>query len=151
MTVGTNIGRQLAFDFFTHGDEAEKDTHSVDTLKSQPSIPDVLSQMHAQPIGEKKGFDLTPVFSYHLERAKRKTAGFIVDERGVKVRAPRCVSVAEIERKLQENEGWLQKKRTEFGNWQQEYGMQSVHFVDGAQLHYLGAALKLRVETGSRV
>lgn len=101
--------RQLAFDFFTHGDDAEKDTHSVDTLKTQPSIPDVLSQMHAQPIGEKKGFDLTPVFSYHLERAKRKTVGFIVDERGVTVRAPRWVSVAEIERMLQEKEGWIQK------------------------------------------
>ena len=102
--------RQLAFDFFTHGDEAEKDTHSVDTLKSQPSIPDVLSQMHTQPIGEKKGFDLTPVFSYHLERAKRKTVGFIVDERG----------------------------------------MQTVHFVDGAQLPYLGEPLKLRLEPAAR-
>lgn len=64
--------RQLAFDFFTHGDEAEKDTHSVDTLKSQPSIPDVLSQMHAQPIGEKKGFDLTPVFLITWSAPKEK-------------------------------------------------------------------------------
>lgn len=150
MAVGTNIVRQLAFDFFTHGEEAEKDTHSVDTLKSQPSIPDVLSQMHTQPIGDKKGFDLTPVFSYHLERAKRKTVGFIVDERGVTVRAPRWVSVAEIERMLQEKEGWIQKKLIEFGNWQKELGIQTVHFVDGAQLPYLGEPLKLRLEPAAR-
>ena len=142
--------RQLSFDFFTSNDEAEKDSQSIDTLKTQPSIPDVLSQMRTQPTREKKGFDLTPVFSYHLERAKRKTVGFIVDERGVTVRAPRWVSVAEIERMLQEKEGWIQKKLTEFGNWQKELGMQTVRFVDGAQLPYLGEPLKLRLEPAAR-
>ena len=113
--------KQLAFDFFN--DSEEKKSEEAGTLKRQPKIPDVLSYLKKESSHAQNGFTLTPAFSYHLERAKRKTVGFIVDERGVTVRAPRWVSIAEIEKMLQEKEPWIQKKLTEFGNWQREVGM----------------------------
>ena len=128
----------------------EKKSEEAGTLKRQPKIPDVLSHLKKESSHAQNGFTLTPAFSYHLERAKRKTVGFIVDERGVTVRAPRWVSIAEIEKMLQEKESWIQKKLTEFGNWQREVGMQSVRFVDGAKLPYLGRTLTLKLEPAAK-
>lgn len=141
--------KQLSFDFFTDFLPPKKEK-SPDTLRNQPFVPDVASHLKKTTSIHKNDFDLTPVFSYHLERAKRKTVGFIVDERGVTVRAPQWVSITEIERMLQEKESWIQKKLTEFRNWQKEVGMQSVHFVDGAKLPYLGRSLKLRLEPSAK-
>lgn len=141
--------KQLSFDFFSDL-TPEVDSPKDGELKKQPFVPDVLSGLKKETLQSKNQFDLTPVFSYHLERAKRKTVGFIVDERGVTVRAPRWVSVAEIEKMLQEKEGWIQKKLTEFGNWQKEIGMQTVRFEDGAKIPYLGQLLKLRLDPAAR-
>ena len=141
--------KQLSFDFFSDL-TPEVDSPKDGELKKQPFVPDVLSGLKKETLQSKNQFDLTPVFSYHLERAKRKTVGFIVDERGVTVRAPRWVSVAEIEKMLQEKEGWIQKKLTAFGNWQKEIGMQTVRFEDGAKIPYLGQFLKLRLDPAAR-
>lgn len=141
--------KQLSFDFFSDL-TPEVDSPKDGELKKQPFVPEVLSGLKKETLQSKNQFDLTPVFSYHLERAKRKTVGFIVDERGVTVRAPRWVSVAEIEKMLQEKEGWIQKKLTEFGNWQKEIGMQTVRFEDGAKIPYLGQFLKLRLDPAAR-
>ena len=141
--------KQLSFDFFSDL-TPEVDSPKDGELKKQPFVPDVLSGLKKETLQSKNQFNLTPVFSYHLERAKRKTVGFIVDERGVTVRAPRWVSVAEIEKMLQEKEGWIQKKLTEFGNWQKEIGMQTVRFEDGAKIPYLGQLLKLRLDPAAR-
>lgn len=141
--------KQLLFDFFSDL-TPEVDLPKDGELKKQPFVPEVLSGLKKETLQSKNQFDLTPVFSYHLERAKRKTVGFIVDERGVTVRAPRWVSVAEIEKMLQEKEGWIQKKLTEFGNWQKEIGMQTVRFEDGAKIPYLGQFLKLRLDPAAR-
>lgn len=119
-------------------------------LKKQPLTPDAITGLKKDVLSGKNDFLLTPPFTYHLERAKRKTVGFIVDERGVTVRAPSWVSVSEIEKMLQTKEDWIQKKLTEFHNWQKEVGLQSVHFVDGAKLPYLGRPLTLRLEPAAK-
>lgn len=141
--------KQLSFDFFqdlpqmTEGNDPGR-------LKKQPLTPDAITGLKKDVLSGKNDFLLTPPFTYHLERAKRKTVGFIVDERGVTVRAPRWVSVSEIEKMLQTKEDWIQKKLTEFHNWQKEVGLQSVHFVDGAKLPYLGRPLTLRLEPAAK-
>lgn len=141
--------KQLSFDFFqdlpqmTEGNDPGR-------LKKQPLTPDAITGLKKDVVSGKNDFLLTPPFTYHLERAKRKTVGFIVDERGVTVRAPRWVSVSEIEKMLQTKEDWIQKKLTEFHNWQKEVGLQSVHFVDGAKLPYLGRPLTLRLEPAAK-
>ena len=141
--------KQLAFDFFQDWlGEAKSVIREV--KKKVPQEPDGLSHLSKKPSIGKKDFELTPVVNYRLERAKRKSVGFIIDERGLTVRAPRWVSVAEIEKMLQQKEGWIQKKLAEFERWQEEVGMQSVRFVDGAQLPYLGRPLTLRLDPAAK-
>lgn len=91
-------------------------------------------------------FSLTPVISYHLERASRRTVGFTIDERGLTVRAPRWVSVAEIESMLRKKSSWIERKMAEFADWQKKVGTQSVRFVDGAEIPYLGRPLRLHLD-----
>lgn len=133
--------KQLAFDFFNALMPKAPERERGSAQKKQPRLP------KAPPAVEKReAFTLTPPFSYRLERAKRKTVGFIVDERGLTVRAPRWVSVAEIEKMISEREGWIQKKLAQFADWQKELGTQSVHFVHGAEIPYLGRPMRLYLD-----
>lgn len=144
-----NSVKQLAFDFFQEWlGEAKSAIREV--KKKEPQDFAQLSHSSKEPSAVKTAFELTPVVNYRLERAKRKSVGFIIDERGLTVRAPRWVSVAEIEKMLQQKEGWIQKKLAEFERWQKEVGMQSVRFVDGAQLPYLGRPLTLRLDPAAK-
>ena len=117
--------KQLAFDFFNADPLTDKPGHD-EHLRRQPRLP------KAPPASEKReSFTLTPAFSYRLERAKRKTVGFVIDERGLTIRAPRWVSVADIEKMIQKREDWIQKKLVQFADWQKEVGTQAVRFADG--------------------
>lgn len=80
--------KQLSFDFFNDLPEIPKG-RDTGVLKKQPLPPEVMAGLKKDVAAQRKDFLLTPPFTYHLERAKRKTVGFIVDERGVTVRAPR--------------------------------------------------------------
>jgi len=129
--------KQLAFDFFNADpltDKPDRDEH----LRRQPRLP------KAPPAVEKReSFTLTPAFSYRLERAKRKTVGFVIDERGLTIRAPRWVPVADIEKMIQKREDWIQKKLVQFADWQKEVGTQAVRFADGEYIPYLGKPLTM--------
>ncbi len=102
--------RQLAFDFFE------------DEPKPKPQKTEVKDKTPSHETSHGEGFTLTPAFSYRLERSRRKNVGFIVDESGLTIRAPRWVSVAEIEKMIQEKEDWIQKKLTQFSKWSQKTG-----------------------------
>ena len=47
------------------------------------------------------------VLGYRLIRARRRTLGILVGDRGVEVRAPRWVGVGEVEKFLREKEKWI--------------------------------------------
>jgi len=47
---------------------------------------------------------------YQFERSKRRTIGFIVGEHGLLVRAPRWVTIGEVESSIQEKASWILKK-----------------------------------------
>lgn len=106
------------------------------------------TEVETKPI--KPSVDVHPTsLEYRLERSQRKTVGFIVDEKGLTVRAPRWVSKAEIDRMVQERSTWVRKKLNQFSQWQNELGTAQVHFVDGAVLPYLGS--QLRIQLGSSI
>lgn len=126
--------QQLAlFDFLDSAVSAQNEEKTdVETKLIKPSI-----DVHQAPL------------EYRLERAQRKTVGFIVDEKGLTVRAPRWVSKAEIDRMIQERADWVRKKLQQFSQWQNELGTAQIRFVDGAVLPYLGG--QLRIQLGSSI
>ncbi len=51
---------------------------------------------------------------YGLKRSSRRTIGFIIDDRGLSITAPRWVSLADIEAAIVEKQRWIFNK---LGEW----------------------------------
>lgn len=84
--------------------------------------------------------------AYVLQRSRRRTIGFSVDDDGLVVRAPRRTSLSEIEAALQRKSGWIQDKLTAAEQRVRELQRSRIRWQDGAGIPHLGGDLRLRVE-----
>lgn len=84
--------------------------------------------------------------SYALRRARRRSIGFSVSAEGLRVSAPRWVTIAEIERVLQSKSGWIVRKLAEQLEREQRLQAARIQWADGCSLPYLGAPLTLRLD-----
>jgi predicted metal-dependent hydrolase len=81
---------------------------------------------------------------YQLTRAKRRSIGFVVGPDGLKVRAPRWVSQADIDKVLQARADWIRRQlRAQQERTRQQESLR-VQWGEGASLPYLGAPLQVR-------
>ncbi|MGH6611714.1 MAG: M48 family metallopeptidase [Burkholderiaceae bacterium] len=89
------------------------------------------------------------IIAYRLQRVRRRSIGFQVDEAGLKIRAPRWVTLREIEAAIVENQRWIRKKQIEWRRWHQERQCAATRFADGGAVQYLGRAMTLRLGADS--
>ena len=82
---------------------------------------------------------------YQFERSKRRTIGFIVGDRGLLVRAPRWVTIGEVESSIQEKASWILKKIHETYDRQAHSAKVAMVWADGAAIDYLGQPLTLQL------
>lgn len=82
---------------------------------------------------------------YRLERARRRSIGFVVGADGLTVRAPAWVSLGAIEDALQEKSGWVVRKLAEMQARARQQQAARIDWRDGAELPWLGGALRLRL------
>ena len=82
---------------------------------------------------------------YTLRRARRRSIGFTIDDRGLTVAAPRWVSLTEIEAAIAEKQRWIRRKLAEWRQWQSRQPLQRVHFGDGGSLLLVGCPVTLRL------
>lgn len=82
---------------------------------------------------------------YTLRRARRRSIGFTIDDRGLTIAAPRWVSLAEIEAAIAEKQRWIRRKLAEYRDWQARQPLTRVHFGDGGTLLVLGRKVTLRL------
>lgn len=82
---------------------------------------------------------------YRFLRSKRRSIGFMIDEDGLRITAPKWVSIGEIERAIREKSGWIITKICE----QQERAVcrseSAMQWQDGRVLPYMGNKITLRV------
>jgi hypothetical protein len=90
------------------------------------------------------------LLEYTLRRSKRRTIGFLINEHGLRVTAPRWVTVADIEQAIRDKEAWilakLQLRRERVAQAREE----QMRWEDGARLPYLGGLLTLRIHASTR-
>ena len=79
------------------------------------------------------------VMPYWLRRARRRTIGISVDERGLTAAAPRWATIAEIEAFIREKERWVMKRIAEI----RRHGRAPFLWREGARLPYLGREVAL--------
>lgn len=85
------------------------------------------------------------VLEYRLLRSKRRTIGFLIDEDGLRITAPRWVPLAEIESAIHEKQRWIFAKLSERRERSARRLQPHMQWRDGASLPYFGADLTLRI------
>ncbi len=86
---------------------------------------------------------------YRLVRARRRTIGMEVDLTGLTVRAPRWVTLSEIEAALQERAGWIARALAEWRGRRRD--VMPREWKSGAPILYRGRELALEVFPARRV
>ncbi|WP_229418035.1 M48 family metallopeptidase [Massilia sp. Root351] len=91
------------------------------------------------------------ILEYTLRRSTRRSIGFMIDDEGLRVTAPKRVSLAEIDNAIRAKQHWIISKLDERRE-RRAARLQKppVAWEDGAVLPYLGGELKLRLYTATR-
>lgn len=88
---------------------------------------------------------------FELRRSSRRSIGFMIDDSGLRVTAPKRITLAEIDNAIRAKQRWILAKLEERGErraLRQE--KPPVQWVDGAQLPYLGQDITLRLQPAPR-
>ncbi len=85
---------------------------------------------------------------YRLLRSKRRSIGFVIDDDGLRVTAPRWVAQAEIELAIRDKARWIFTKLAERRERSARRLQPQMQWRDGATLPFLGADLTLRLRPG---
>ncbi len=86
------------------------------------------------------------IVPYILRRAKRRTIGLSVDQRGLRVGAPPRASLREVESLILQHGDWVAQKLDE---WRSRRRPEPLRIADGTSLPFLGESLHLRLALGS--
>ena len=97
------------------------------------------------PGSERRVLVARQVIEYRLQRVRRRTIGFQVNELGLTVRAPRWISVREIEAAIVQSQHWIFKKQIEWRARSEQRRLTAIRFVEGGQVPYLGNKMRLRL------
>jgi predicted metal-dependent hydrolase len=82
---------------------------------------------------------------YRLRRARRRSIGFVIDDAGLTISAPRWVTVRDIEAAIREKERWIRAKLVEWREWRARRKLPTVVFAEGGRLPFLGGEITLRL------
>jgi len=85
------------------------------------------------------------ILVYRLQRVRRRTIGFQVNENGLMVRAPRSIALREIESAIVENQRWIFSKQVQWRAWCERLRQSAICFADGGRVRYLGQPMTLRL------
>lgn len=95
----------------------------------------------------KRHIQLGPrVVSYTLTRSRRRTLGMTIDQRGLRVGAPRHVTQAQVDGFLTDNAAWVLRKLEE---WQRAAEAGAFLLHDGATLPLLGEPWRVHLGSGN--
>jgi len=83
---------------------------------------------------------------WELVRSRRRTIGFQIDGRGLRVSAPRWAPVWEIERALQEKADWILRKLAEWQDHERRRQDMMPRWEQGSPIRLLGNTLALTLD-----
>lgn len=158
MTSPKINGLQLelfAQDFFAALEPAAKPSRPPQPLfKAPPAPPRVTLPVppRAPDAPPLRRIQLGPhALDFELRRSTRRSIGFMIDDDGLRVTAPKRITLAEIDSAIRAKQRWILTKLHERGERralrQEKPPMQ---WVDGAQLPFMGAQVTLRLQDAAR-
>ena len=111
------------------------------------TLPPVISKPRRQSLSpEKRTIELNHSrIEYEFRRSKRKTIGFLVNESGLRVTAPRWITLKLVEDAIREKESWIIGKFRYFLHHDSKQQAITSSLQNGTRLPYLGRHLGLRL------
>jgi predicted metal-dependent hydrolase len=88
------------------------------------------------------------IVPYTLCRARRRSIGLSIDQRGLRVGAPNRTSLAEVEALIRKHAHWVTQKLDE---WRERRPAAPLSITDGTRLPYLGGWLEIRLARGKNM
>jgi len=114
------------------------------TLVVPPAVPGVVHFRHPHASREVRlGHALV---AYEFKRGQRRSIGFSVGADGLVVRAPKWVTLTEVDAALQTKAGWILRKLQESRERHTRLAAHVIEWRDGATLPYLGRQVTIRLD-----
>jgi hypothetical protein len=82
---------------------------------------------------------------YRLIRSKRRSIGFLIDEVGLRITAPKWVTLSDIDSAIREKQRWIFSKLNEQRERTSRRMQPQLQWQDGATLPFLGKDVTLRI------
>ena len=84
--------------------------------------------------------------AYEFKRGKRKTIGFVVGVEGLSVRAPRWVTLRDVDAAIKEKSDWILRKLLETRQRHARVEATRIDWKDGAQFPFMGEPVVIRLD-----
>lgn len=146
----------LQLDFFAPTPlETKQESPPPEILSPEPQAPktnqSALPPM-SPPIGRPAdGMRRIQLGEHHIDyallRSKRRSIGFLISDEGLRVTAPKWVTLGEIENSIREKQRWIFTKLNERRERSARRLQPQMQWRDGATLPYLGQDVTLRIRT----
>ena len=91
------------------------------------------------------------VLRYRLQRVRRRTIGFQINDTGLTIRAPRSITLREIEAAIVKNHQWIRTKQVAWRAWRAQQQRAVPCLNDGGAVKYLGQTATLRLTWGAAI
>ncbi|MCL1886974.1 MAG: M48 family metallopeptidase [Betaproteobacteria bacterium] len=127
---------------------------AMQTLLMQPEVPEITSPPELEPespssLPTKRLIDFNGTkIEYEFHRSKRRTIGFLVNENGLRVTAPKRATLKSVEDAIREKERWITSKLRYFFHQYKKQPAMPLQLKDGILLPYLGQNFILRLRNG---
>ena len=144
----------FAQDFFAALEPAAKPAPTQPLFKAPPPAPKITlpAPPRAPDAPPLRRIQLGPhSLEFELRRSTRRSIGFMIDDDGLRVTAPKRITLAEIDNAIRAKQRWILSKLAERGErraLRQE--KPPVEWIDGAQLPFMGADITLRLQQATR-
>jgi predicted metal-dependent hydrolase len=110
-----------------------------------PAPPGTQASPPAPPHGKRRVQLQEHVLDYTLLRSKRRSIGFLIGDDGLRVTAPKWVTLGEIESAIREKQRWIFAKLNERRERSARRLQPQMQWCDGATLPYMGNDVTLRI------
>jgi predicted metal-dependent hydrolase len=118
---------------------------------AQPALPVTEPATPSKPLADgKRRIQLRDhALEYSLRRSKRRSIGFLIGDDGLRISAPKWVTLGEIENAIREKQRWIVSKLAERRERSARQLQPQMQWRDGATLPYLGESIILRITSAS--
>ncbi|WP_211465467.1 M48 family metallopeptidase [Collimonas silvisoli] len=119
--------------------------------RSKPGLP-VLEPGEATVLapGKRRLHFGEHVLDYTLLRSKRRSIGFLISDDGLRVTAPKWVTLGDIETAIREKKRWIFTKLAEYRDRSTRRMQPQMQWRDGETLPYMGRSITLRIHATQR-